>query len=204
MNNHKQFHFIAVLLLAFALSQSLAPVSHAQSDEVTGDSGSDEVDTGTETDGSGSDTIAGGSDDADSGTPATTTGLGATGLEVFQAAGPNPVPPNTEQSIQSGRCVPCWLRGLKQWQYPRPPPFGASRNQLGWRRRGGWHHRPGYTVQRLCDHSRRAVHHAGRRPFAGAACGRAGWRPGRAFQQPELRQHLQHLQPLTAIHSGGQ
>ena len=136
MNNHKQFHFIAVLLLAFALSQSLAPVSHAQSDEVTGDSGSDEVDTGTETDGSGSDTIAGGSDDADSGTPATTTGLGATGLEVFQAAGPNPVPPNTEQSIQSTvDAFRAAFGGLNNGN--TPGPLLSGRREINWDGGGG-------------------------------------------------------------------
>jgi hypothetical protein len=95
MNKHKQFQFIAVLLLAFALSLALVPVCHAQLD---GSSGSDEVNSGDDTDTSGeTDT---GSGEADTGSPA--TGSTTTGLTVFQAAGPGePVPPATNPSIQS-------------------------------------------------------------------------------------------------------
>jgi hypothetical protein len=124
-HKHKQFHFIAVLLLAFALSQSLAPVSHAQSDEVTGDSGSDEVDTGTETDGSGSDTIVGGSDDADPGTPATTTGLGATGFRVFQAAGPTAA--SIQSTVDAFRAA---FGGLNNGD--TPGPLLSGRREINW------------------------------------------------------------------------
>ena len=33
MNKHKQFQFIAVILLAFALSLAFVPVCHAQSED---------------------------------------------------------------------------------------------------------------------------------------------------------------------------
>ena len=89
MNKHKQFHFIAVILLAFALSLALVPVCHAQLD---GSSTSDEVGSGE------ADTDTG---QADTGSAAIATGSTTTGLIVFQAAGPKPVPPETDQSIQS-------------------------------------------------------------------------------------------------------
>jgi hypothetical protein len=94
MNKHKQFHFIAVFLLAFALSLALAPVCRAQGasstgSDVTGDTGSDEND-------GGSDQADTGSNQADTASP----DIDRTGQSIFQAAGPNPVPPQT-QSIQS-------------------------------------------------------------------------------------------------------
>jgi hypothetical protein len=88
MNKHKQFHFIAVFLLAFALSLALAPVCYTQE---AGSNGSDSTgDTGSDEMGSGSDQADTGSADVD-----------LSGLSVFQAAGPNPVPADGPQSIQS-------------------------------------------------------------------------------------------------------
>ena len=48
-------------------------------------------------------------------------------------------------------------------------------------------HSPGNAVQRVPEHPRRPVHHAGDRPFSGSAIGRAPGRPCRALQQSDLR-----------------
>ena len=143
MNKHKQLHFIAIILSTFALSPALVPVCHAQlgdtnGSDVAGDSGSDEVDTDTETGGSGSDTVDAGSDEdtgsgeAGTGSPAVATELGSIGVMIFQAAGPNPAPPDTDS--KHGRCVSRCSRGAKQWQCGGPIGVGPSRDQLGRRR----------------------------------------------------------------------
>ena len=96
MNKHKQFQFIAVILLAFALSLAFVPVCHAQSED---SSRSDD----TADSGSGDDMSSGeantGSSEADTGSGA--ANIDRSGLEIFQAAGPNPIPPEAPQSIQS-------------------------------------------------------------------------------------------------------
>ena len=67
MNKRKHLQFIAILLLAFALSLTIVPVCQAQ---LEGDAGSDEVvsgETDSESGGSGSDTVGGGSGETDTG-----------------------------------------------------------------------------------------------------------------------------------------
>lgn len=110
MNKHKQLQFTAVPLLAFALSLSLVPVCHAQE----GDSGSEEVSSGT----------------ADAGAAEIGTGSTQTTFEVFQAAGPNPLPPNTEQSIQS--TVDAFRAALGDNNLNAPGPIMAGRREINW------------------------------------------------------------------------
>ena len=119
---NKQFQFIAVLLLSFALSPPLVSVCHAQLD---GDSGSDEVSSGegddTETGGSGSSTVD----------PGTATGPLGGGFSVFQAAGPNPLAPDTEQSIQSTvDAFRAAFGGLNNGN--SPGPLLSGRREINW------------------------------------------------------------------------
>ena len=120
MNKHKQFQFIAVILLAFALSLAFVPVCHAQSEDSsrsddTADSGSGEADTG--------------SDQTDTGSGA--ANIDRSGLEIFQAAGPNPVPPETDQSIQS--TVDAFRAKLGEPNNGNNPgPISGGRREINW------------------------------------------------------------------------
>jgi hypothetical protein len=126
VNKYKQFHFIAVILLGFALSLPLVSVSRAQD---SGDSGSDEVDTGTDTGGSGSGTVDSG--EAETGSSGTATGPLGGGFSVFQAAGPNPIAPDTEQSIQS--TVDAFRAALGEPNNLNAPgPIGMGRREINW------------------------------------------------------------------------
>ena len=135
MNKHKQVHFIAILLLAFAFSPALVSVCPAQLGDTTGsdaadDSGSDEVDTDVESGGAGSDTVDAGSDeDTDSGEAGTgspaPTGSGSTGFTVFQAAGP------TAASIQS--MVIAFRAALGEPNNANAGgPIGVGRREINW------------------------------------------------------------------------
>jgi hypothetical protein len=112
-HEHKQFQFIAVILLAFPLSLAFVPVCHAQSEDSsrsddTADSGADEVDTG-----SGA------------------ANIDRSGLEIFQAAGPNPVPPQTDQSIQS--TVDAFRAKLGEPNNGNNPgPISGGRREINW------------------------------------------------------------------------
>jgi hypothetical protein len=139
MNKPKQLQFIAILLLAFALSLTLAPICHAQ---VEGDSGSDEIGSGetdTESGGSGSDTVGGDTDSDQPGTGAEEAGTGSTvgtstgrpAVSIFQAAGPNPAPPDTEQSIQS--TVDAFRAALGEPNNGNAPgPLMMGRREINW------------------------------------------------------------------------
>jgi hypothetical protein len=106
MNKHKQFQFIAVILLAFALSLAFVPVCHAQSE-----------------DSSRSD------DTADSGSGA--ANIDRSGLEIFQAAGPNPIPPEAPQSIQS--TVDAFRAKLGEPNNGNNPgPISGGRREINW------------------------------------------------------------------------
>ena len=132
---------------------------------------------------------------------------------VFQAAGP------TASSIQS--TVDAFRAALGEPNNADnlSQPIRAPRDQLGPRR--PWHlpawsrtrrslsnppyyHSPGYAVQPLPEHPRRAVHHAGRRAFPGASSERTARRPCGPFPKFDLRPYLQHLQPVPVVHSSGQ
>jgi hypothetical protein len=106
MNKHKQFHFIPVLLLAFALSLALVPICHAQSD----------------------DTAAPAQTEAASVAP---TPLPAGLPSVFQAAGPNPIPPNEDQSIQSTvDAFRAAFGGMNNGN--TPGPLLSGRREINW------------------------------------------------------------------------
>ena len=144
MKKHKQLHFIAIILSTFALSPALVPVCHAQlgdtsGSDVAGDSGSDEVDADTETGGSCTDTVDGGSNDEGTGSgggetssPAVATDLGSIGVMIFQAAGPNPAPPDTEQSIQSTVDAFRAAFGEPGNNLNAPGPLPSGRREINW------------------------------------------------------------------------
>jgi hypothetical protein len=133
MNEDKQFQFIAVILLAFALSLAFVPVCHAQSED---SSRSDD----TADSGSGDDMSSGeadtGSSEAYTGSDQTDTGSGAakidrSGLEIFQAAGPNPIPPEAPQSIQS--TVDAFRAKLGEPNNGNNPgPISGGRREINW------------------------------------------------------------------------
>ena len=143
MNKHKQIHFIAILLLAFAFSPALVSVCPAQLGDTTGsdaadDSGSDEVDTDVESGGAGSDTVDAGSDEdtdsgeAGTGSPGAPTGSGRQqDLRSFKPLGQLPKRRFRARSLRSALALgePNNANaGLG------PDRRGSSRDQLGRRR----------------------------------------------------------------------
>jgi hypothetical protein len=136
MSKYKQLHFIAAVLSTFALSPALVPVCHAQlgdttSSDVAGDASSDEVNTEIETGGSGSGETDTGSGQEQAGSPASATDLESIGVMIFQAAGPNPDPPATEQSIQSTvDAFRAAFGGMNNGN--SPGPLLSGRREINW------------------------------------------------------------------------
>ena len=181
MNKHKLLHFIAILLFAFALSPAVVPVCPAQLGGTSGsdvpDSGSDEIDTDAESGGSGTDTVDGGSNEEETGSgegdthsAPIATGLGNIGLMIFQAAGPNAAPPDTEQSIQNfGRCVSRCFRGARNnVNSSRPAPLGIVARSIGTTAVSIHNHPPATPFNVFLNTRGAQFTHARKRPYPGA------------------------------------
>ena len=113
--------------------------------------------------------------------------------------------PPTRFRAQSMRFALLWA--IPTTAITQPPLDRSGHREINWD--GGNpnivdYDTPGNAVQHLPEHPRRAVHHTGHRPFPGADIGRTPRRPCSALQQSDLRHHLQHLQPVAAVHPGGQ
>ena len=119
---------------------------------------------------------------------------------VFQAAGP------TASSIQS--TVDAFRAALGQpnnGNNPGPLAEAVAARSTGTAATPPTSlRRPGNAVQRVPEHPRRPVHHTGDWAFRRLPP-RAGLRAAvNALQQSDLRHHLQHLQPVAAVHPGRQ